>query len=1059
MNFGKPSAPAGSIQPRRKALGRFAGSRWWQCGILCLCAAVALPGTTGAGAGAEEAQSYIARSWQAEDGLPHSYVLAMTQTWDGHLWVGTRAGLARFDGMEFTAIEPADIRDMGVSSLCEGDDSSLWVGLETNGLVRLKGSSVWRYHLTNAPGNNYIRVMCKGRDGTIWIGTRGGLTQHRGGRFRNVSVTEGRVNPSVEALCEDATGNLWVGTAGGLHCVSNGVVTTTYTMRDGLPANLVTSLCPDQAGGLWVGTSAGLVRFHDGTFQTVYTEANGLADRFIRTLFEDRKGQLWIGTYGGLYRSVNRASVEGAPTDLRCVAQWTAQGDAFDRVMSLVEDQEGSLWVGSRDGLTRLRTQRISRFGKQQGLSQNSVTAVCADAAGAVWVASWRGGLDRVSDGRVATFSRAQGLGSDMLLSLCPGRDGVLWIGTDHADGLYRFKDGNFTHYDARHGLTNVAIFALHEDRAGNLWIGTARTLTLFAGAQFTNFTAQEGLAGDPVRAVLEDAAGDLWIGTGEGLSRRTNGRFVNYTTRDGLSDNSITALHADAEGNLWIGTAGGGLNRYRNGRFTAYTPRQGLFSEDVLEILEDHAGRLWISYRNGVYCVERRALDDLDAGKIAALTCVAFGKDEGLTGVQCTSAAKPAGCKDAAGRLWFTTSKGLVVISPDFKKNATPPHLVLEQIRADKRVVWPGAWQNPVRIAQSAEVGLGTPPPVRAPPGRGELEFHYAALSFQSPEKNRFRYCLEGVDDDWVDAGTRRVAYYNRVPPGQYRFRVQGCNNHGVWSEAEVVATIEVQPHFWQAWWFQGLALAAGIGLVAGGAAHWTRKAAQQRLARLEQQHALEQERARIARDIHDDLGSSLTRIAMLSELTEADKAEPAKVETHVRKIAASARETVRSLDEIVWAVSPQHDTWNSLVGYLSEFAHEFFEGTNVRSRLEMPLDLPSDPLLSEVRHGLFLVIKEALTNSLKHARAHEVRLRLAVQDARVQIQITDDGCGFDLDRRAAASGGNGLRNMRARIASLGGQLRIESAPGRGTSLTIDLALKGQPAAAQPEHACAIDE
>jgi len=988
-----------------------------------------------------ESPSFIARDWQAEDGLPHNYVLAVAQTQDGYLWVGTRAGLVRFDGLQFTPIEAADLKGMGVAALCEGADGSLWVGLETNGLARLKGRSVWRYFLTNAPANNFTRALCASRDGTIWIGTRGGLTRFGNGVFRNFSVADGLASPLVETVCEDAAGHLWVGTAAGLHRLSNGVVTATFTTREGLPADLVASLCADRAGNLWIGTSAGLVRWRHGTFQTVYTETNGLMDRFVRTLYEDRDGRLWIGTYGGLYRAEHGASVDGGPgPEARCVAQWTAQGDAFDRVMSLVEDHEGSLWVGSRDGLTRLRPQRISRFGKQQGLSQNSVTAVCLDGAGTLWVASWRGALDRLREGAVTTYSAAQGLGTDMLLSLAPGRDGSLWIGTDHAYGLYRFRDGVFTHYDARHGLTNVAIFALCEDRAGNLWIGTARTLTRFAAGEFTNFTAADGLAGEPVRVILEDHAGDLWIGTGQGLSRRAHGRFVNYTTRDGLSDNSITALYEDAAGNLWIGTAGGGLNRFRHGRFTAYTTRQGLFSEDVLEILEDHAGRLWLSCRNGVYCVERQSLDDLDAGKISALTCIAFGKDEGLSGVQCTSAAKPAGCRDRAGRLWFTTSKGLVAVAPEFKQNATAPNVLLEQVRADKRTVWPAAWQNAAETG-AAEVDAPTPGWIRVPPGRGELEFHYTALSFQSPEKNRFRYRLEGVDDAWVEAGGRRVAYYNRVPPGQYRFAVQGCNNHGVWNETAAMAVVLVEPHFWETWWFRALAFAAGAGLVGGGAAHLARRAAHRRLVRLQQQHALEQERSRIARDIHDDLGASLTRIAMMSELAEADKSDPARVETHVRKIAASARETVRSLDEIVWAVSPQHDTWNSLVGYLSEYAREFFDGTTVRCRLEMPLDLPADPLPAEVRHGLFLVIKEAFHNALKHARAPEVRLLLAVADSRVTIQITDDGCGFDASRVEAVSRGNGLRNMRARIAQLGGQLRVQSEPGRGTMVTIELA------------------
>ncbi len=1036
------STVARSKNPRRARASRFVtgAARWWNALLIPLMGWWS-HGLLNGVVAAETPQPYIARSWLVEDGLPHNYVLAVAQTRDGYLWVGTRGGLARFDGLQFTPIAPAGLEGMGVSCLCEGADGSLWVGLETNGVVRLKGQSFWHYSLTNASGRNYTRVLCAGRDGAVWIGTRGGLVQYADGTFRDIPLADGLVVPVVETLCEDPAGRIWAGTTVGLCCVSNGVVTATFTARNGLPADLVASVFADGHDSLWVGTSAGLVRFRDGMFHTVYTEANGLADRFIQVLHEDRKGHLWIGTYGGLYRTVNEPppGTEPGPAT-QCVPQWTAQGEAYDRVMSVVEDHEGSLWVGSRDGLTRLQIQRITRFGKEQGLSQNSVTAVCADAAGTLWVASWRGGLDRLLGDTVTAFASARGLQTDMLLSLEAGPAGDLWIGTDHAGGLYHLKDGILTHYDARHGLTNVAIFALCEDRSGALWIGTARTLTRFSDGKFTDFTEQDGLVGDPVRVILEDHAGDLWVGTGQGLSRRTHGRFVNYTTREGLSDNAVTALYEDTERNLWIGTAAGGLNRFRRDRFVAYTARDGLFSNDVLEILEDNADRLWISCREGVYCVERNSLDDFDAGRISAITCVSFGKDEGLTGVQCTSAAKPAGCKDRRGRLWFTTSKGLIVVAPEFRKNTTPPRVVLERIIADEQQLWPPSWRPGTGEPTAATSAAA--PVIRVPPGRGELEFRYTALSYQSPEKNRFQYRLEGMDDDWVNAGARRTAYYGRVPPGQYRFRVRGCNNHGVWNEAGAGMAVVIQPHLWQTWWFYALVLTVSAGLMGGSAIHLARRAAQRRLARVEQQHALEQERSRIARDIHDDLGSSLTRIAMLSELAEADKAEPAKVETHVRRIAISARETMRSLDEIVWAVSPQNDTWNSLVGYLSEYAREFFEGTSVRCRLEMPLDLPAGLLPSEMRHSLFLIIKEAFSNSLKHARASEVRVRLTVQNGQVIIQITDNGCGFDLNRAEIDSRGNGLRNMRERVASLDGQLHIHSDPGQGTKLTLYVGL-----------------
>ena len=993
-------------------------------------------------------QQYIARSWSADDGLPHNYVFSVLQARDGYLWVGTRNGLARFDGVRFTPVDWGLMKGSIIGGLCESRDGSLWVAVEGRGLLRWSDQGVSRHSPTNGLNSNFVRALCEARDGSIWIATRGGLTRFLDGKFHTLTQEDGLASMVVEALCEDAEGNLWAGTSGGLNCLKNGAVTATLTTRDGLPGRSVTALCADRQGNLWIGTSEGLAVRVGGKILPAYNESSGLTERFIRTLYEDRQGNLWIGTYGGLYRAV--ADPSGAPhRHGPCVPQLNAEGAAYDRVMSIVQDQEGSLWVGSRDGLSRLRVRPFTGLGKQQGLNQNSATSVCEDTGGALWVTTWRGGLNRLKDGRIFTYSATNGLATDLLLSLCAGHDGSVWVGADHDGGLYRFKDEAFAHYDARDGLTNIAIQVICEDSQTNLWLGTPKTLTRFAGGKFTDFTLRDGLAGEGVKAMLEDHAGDLWVGTSTGLSRRRDGKFTSYTTRDGLSHSSITCLYEDGQTNLWIGTAGGGLNRLRAGRFTAYTPRQGLFSDELLEILEDDAGCLWISCPNGVFRVEKKSLDDFDAGRAGSISCATFGKDEGMVGVQCTGAAKPAGWKGKDGRLWFTTIKGLAVTEPNIRSNDCPPPVAIEEIVADKRRAAPRG-VGPEGAPDAHPAPRMNSSPVRIPPGRGELEIHYTALSHQAPDKNRFKYMLEGVDAEWVDAGVRRVAYYNKVYPGRYQFRVLACNNDGVWSESGASVVLILAPHLWQTWWFLGLAITAAVGAVGGTAAYWTKRASRRRLERLEQQHALEKERTRIARDIHDDLGSRLTHISMLSELAEADKAKPREVEMHVRKIATSARETVRSLDEIVWAVSPENDTWNSLAEYLSEYANEFFDGTNVRCRLEMPMDLPPCPLPSEVRHSLFLVIKEALNNSLKHAHPSEVRIRVSQSDSLIEITITDDGRGFE-PGLAGAGSGSGLRNMRERVESLHGRFQFESAPGKGTRLTIGIRLNANPKA--PSH------
>jgi signal transduction histidine kinase len=375
---------------------------------------------------------------------------------------------------------------------------------------------------------------------------------------------------------------------------------------------------------------------------------------------------------------------------------------------------------------------------------------------------------------------------------------------------------------------------------------------------------------------------------------------------------------------------------------------------------------------------------------------------------------------------------------------NLEPPPVFIERFLADRRP-----------IGLPAPGSVADLPFVSVKPGRGELEFHFTALQFRTPEKCRFKYKLGDIDADWVEAGTHRLAHYNNIYPGSYCFRVVACNHDGVWNEQGASLQFELLPHYWQTWWFRsvsGLAVLSGVG---GGARYVTQRRMQRKLEILEQRRAVEAERARIAQDIHDELGSSLTRIMMLGERAQEDLARREEAGAHVGKIVSFARSTVQSLDEIVWAVNPENDTLEGLIGYLSQYADQFFEGTNIRCRLEMPGALPPVRLPAEVRHDLFLVVKEALNNAVKHSGATEVRLQVAKQEEFVEISVQDNGCGFKYSPTGQASSlsadgsdrgrrGHGLPNMRERMARLGGQLAFETTPGEGTRIKLSLRLAG---------------
>lgn len=969
---------------------------------------------------------YAARGWRTDEGLPDITVQAITQTADGYLWIGTHRGLARFDGVDFTSFDAKStpqLKNSSITALCADKTGVLWIGTDGGGLVRLENGVFTGFEKANGLAGDKVRVIFESRNGALWIGTTTGLSRYAKGQFVSYTRMEGLSSEIVRNIYEDRDGNIWIATGKGLNRLRTDGTMDSFVMPNGLPNDSVRGICQDKGGRIWIGSNNGLLwydwfwRNHFYPYNTRY----GLSDTFVSAICEDHEGNLWVGTYSGLNRFH-----EG-----RFYGQLDDEGLPFGRVNTMFEDREGNMWVGTTEGLVRLTPQRFFAYTRQQGLTHNNVTSVMESRSGSLWLGTWGGGLNEMKDEKVTAYAPTNGLSQDLILSLCEGRDGSLWIGADFDGGLTRIKDGAITHFASTNGLINSGVRALHEDRSGNLWIGTSRGLSCFKENQFTNYTVKEGLAGNIVHAIWEDHAGDLWVGTDGGLSRRGHGGFVNFTTNSGLSDNVVTALCEDRDNILWIGTASGGLNRYDGGKFTSYSTQQGLFSDEIFSILDDEAGWLWMSSSKGVFRTSKQELNDYAVQRAKRVASIAYGKTDGMETTKCNGIGSPAAWRDRIGRLWFATTKGVAEVAPDTVRiDRRPPPVYVTQIIAD-------------RVPRLAAVRPAHDFPAVIPPGRGELEFHYTALSLSAPEKDRFKYKLDKIDSDWVDADSRRTAYYNNVSPGRYTFHVMACNKDGIWNQSGASIAFILKPHYWQTLWFRALAILLVLGGVSGAVLYGTRRRMQHKLQLLQQQHAVEKERGRIAKDIHDDLGSSLTRIMMLSERVEEGLGKREDVSPHVGKIVSFARNTVQALDEIVWAVNPENDTLNGLVAYIGHYANEFFENAGMDCRLEIPVDLPAIILPAEVRHHLFLLVKESFNNALKHSGGSEVRVRVAVEEGILRIAIQDNGRGFEAGNSSTGRHGNGLENMRKRMDHLGGRCEILSAPGKGTTLEFVLPLE----------------
>ncbi len=738
---------------------------------------------------------YGHRVWRTDEGLPQNSVFSIAQNRGGYLWLATQEGLARFDGVRFSVFDKRNtpqIKHNDVWTLFEDRTGNLWIGTRGGGLSRHADGVFTNYSKQDGLSNDSVQSITEDQAGNLWIGTRGGgLNRYRDGKFTAYTQQEGLSHNTVFAVFADRDGTLWLGTdGGGLNRYRDGKFSA-LTTRDGLSSDIVFCIYQDRAGTLWIGTSTGLNRLKDGKF-TVFRTKDGLSNDNIRSIFEDRAGNLWIGTDGG---GLNRLA------NGHFSAYTSKDGLSSDSIGAIYEDREGSLWVGTdAGGLNRFKDGKFTSTTSREGLSNDNARAVYEDRAGNLWIGTF-GGLNRYRDGKFTAFTQKDGLSSDVVLSIAEDRTGGLWFGTLGA-GLNRYQNGKFTVYAKKQGLSNDTVLTLLEDRAGTLWVGTrSGGLNALRDEKFTAYTTHEGLSSNDIRALLEDRAGGLWIGTlGGGLNHYKDGKFTAYTTQDGLAHDLVLSLHQDTAGTLWIGTFGGGLSRYKGGKFSNFGVKDGLFDDVIYRILEDDAGRLWMSSNRGVFSVALKELDEFANGRIQSIASVSYGKADGMSSTECNGAHQPAGWRGKNGTLWFPTIAGIVSIDPArIRTNTQAPPVRIEDIIVD------GA-----RIANHSGAELA--------PGKQKFEFHYTALSFLAPEKVRFSYRLDGFDEDWVDAGTVRTAYYTNIPPGPYTFRVKASNDDGLWSESEARYAFELQPYFYQRKIFVLFYVLCAAGLVLVG-------------------------------------------------------------------------------------------------------------------------------------------------------------------------------------------------------------------------------------------------
>ncbi len=972
---------------------------------------------------------YRFENWSVEQGLPYKTVRSVLQTRDGYVWAATSDGLARFDGVRFTVFNTANSPGLVTNSLgtlVETGDGSLWVATENRGLMRYRNGIFTNYSTGEGlPSNPVWSLQYFPVENKLRVRTTEGFACFADEKFIQCELPPLSAEQFKKSVI-DNKGAIWQRVGNELH-PANGTNSLTLLIPGFFSKSKFTFLYQDRSGNYWLAFDDVLdgyvVRFREGKAD-IFSSKDGLPGGIINTVFEDSTGNLWFGSKdsGGLSIYKNGKFRHFTRKD----------GLSSDGFNGFAEDGEGGIWAATADGgLMRFSRRIITSYSSKEGLSGKGVYPLFEDQKGTVWIGDWGNpkGLHKFENGVFGTIS-----GGALYTSLFEDRAGILWVGSYNQIG--KIENGR---YSVEFTLPEKATSAISEDSQGRLWFGSGDGLrrmrsTVFAQRKpksllpdseqlFDYFSGKNGLPADDVKVLHFDQNETLWIGTTGGLAKFENEQITAFTEKDGLSGNHIRSIYEDRDGVLWFGTFDNGLTRLKDGKFTAIRARDGLFDQGAFQILEDDRGRFWISSNRGIYRVSRQELNDFAEGQRQKVNSVGYGEKDGMPDAECNGGVSPAGFKSKKdGSLWFPTQRGIAVINPNgLPVNTAPPNVAVEYCLIDGKE----ADCKNIRILPENE----------------SLEIKYTALSFTKPEQIKFKYKLEGLDENWVDAGTRRRAYFTHLPPGEYIFRVSAANVDGVWNETVAGLKITIKPPFYRTFWFASFCL-----LIAGGILFSLyrqriqildkRRIIQEEFARklLDSQ---ESERQRIASELHDSLGQDLLIIKNWALIGLKNGKDSSKQLEEISETASAAIDEVR---EIAYNLRPYH---LDELG-LTKAVESMLERVSKASAIEFSWEIDSIdgffPKDAEI--NFYRIAQECLNNIVKHSEATGAKVQIKrIESGNLQLTIDDNGRGFETAAAAlkrADQSGFGLAGINERARILGGKLVINSAPNKGTTVKL---------------------
>jgi signal transduction histidine kinase/ligand-binding sensor domain-containing protein len=996
-------AQYGIVSKLGAGVGRWFNSRWLLF-LLCLSAAPAAMA------------QYRFDHWTADNGLPQNSVREIMQTQDGYLWFTTFDGLVRFDGVRFTVFNKSNspgLPSNRFTSLFEDRSGDLWAALETGEVVRRHQGYFATYTQAQGLRGDGLPRLADDGQGNLVVYYQQFSTDDLGKAYTRLTLRAYRWSDDRFQPAED------------LSSVFSGPPVLAEESNRFTFNRLV-------EGDYWLSTPQRAIHLSRGGGVLVYDDRNGLPgkqpaliwgkQRPLQTVTRDAAGRLWL-------------------TDLKTMQSQllSLQTPEGLDVWGGYADNEGNYWFSTNNsGLFRARRQAVTPYGKAQGLSFSEIYPLLESRDSSLWIGAYGEGVFKLKDGAFTQYPAPKNSGLDsfggFVSSLYEDRAGQLWI-----NGIWRLAEGRFTSGPWTKALIDRRIgyvWTMCEDREGAYWLGGEAGVVRYLNGALTQYTTKDGLAGTDTKVIIEDGQGGLWLGSYGGLTHYKDGKFNSWTEKDGLPGATVRALKQDGDGTLWIGTYDSGLGRFKDGRFTSYTTKDGLFDNGVFQILEDDSGWFWMSSNRGIYRARKQELNDFADGRLKTLTCLSYKKEDGMPSTECNGGRWPAGVKTSDGKLWFPTMGGMAMIDPaGIRANTQPPHVVIEEMQINNQPAPSAAWEAAIRDPRSA---------IRVSPGQDNFEIKYAALSLINSENQRFKYKLEGADHDWVEAGTRRTAYFSHVSPGEYTFKVLAANADGVWNLSGASLRITVVPPFWRTWWFMAL---MALGVAATMVVIWKYRVGQLQRVQIAQAAfarqliaSQEAERKRIAAELHDSLGQSLVIIRNWAMMGANQLKDDAPAREELDEINAIASRTINEVREIAYNLGPYHLERLGFENSIKDMASRVAQASGIAITTE--LDALNGALSSESQMSLYRVAQEALNNVVKHSRATETRIALKREGLGVRLTVADNGRGFDPQTAKASESlggsrpGFGLSGMAERVRLLGGALTIRSTVDQGTTV-----------------------